>query len=168
MRKKSRKRAELKSEMGPVRHAPLAPALTASIKSVARTLSEVGARPAAEWIAHFRRDEHPENEVAIWEAMAAAYVGFIRGRSLSLAGKKEAFHFLLLRSTQDEQTLLGRYSPKHLEQADVAALLAAYNTVPAAEGWGLVTAAVDSGAPAAGLPGDRPPRRPPRPDRVRR
>lgn len=103
---------------------------------MATALADVDGRPASEWVRDFQRDQNSEREVAVWEAVAAAYAAFNRNRSLTLDVKKELFALLLLRSFQDKQSMLNGFSPKLLSKAEVVAALATFNTVAGTEGWG--------------------------------
>jgi hypothetical protein len=121
---------------GPVRHQSLPAELVVRIENVAATLVDVVGRPAAEWVRDFQRDQNPEKEVAVWEAIAAAYVTFTRTRNPTLDVRKEVFGLLLLRSLQDEQRVLKDFAPIHLTKSEVVAVLAHFNSVATTEGWG--------------------------------
>ena len=136
VRGKGEKKIEISQlAVGPVRHSSLTPDLLARIEGIARVFSEVDERPGESWVEDFQRDQNPEKEVVIWEAMAAAYSVFTRNRSLSPEAKKEAFGLLLMRSMNDERRVLKQAPLKHLSQATVAALLAVFKNVAGAEGW---------------------------------
>lgn len=122
--------------MGPIQHDSLHPALLARIEKIARILEEVDGQPAAEWMKDFQRDQNPEKEVIIWETVAATYQVFTRKRSLTLEAKKEAFHLLLMRSMHDEKTVMNEAKLKNLDRADAVVLLAAFQGVASAKGWG--------------------------------
>ena len=64
-------------EKGPVQHETLAEDLVERIESLAETLDEVLPGTAAEWIDDFRRDEHPESELSVWERIAERYLHHI-------------------------------------------------------------------------------------------
>lgn len=88
-RKRGRKIDGSCLEAGPVRHHTLPGSLVARIGNVARIFQEVSGRPAAEWAKDFQRDRDPEKEVAVWEAMAAAYSIFTKERGLTLEARRE-------------------------------------------------------------------------------
>jgi hypothetical protein len=122
-------------EAGPVRHHTLPASLVARIGNVARIFHEVDGRSAAEWARDFQRDRDPEKEVAVWEAMAAAYSMFAKERGLTLEARREALQLLLLRSMQ-AGPLPKDFLLKHLKPSDAVVLLAGFKTVASAEGWG--------------------------------
>lgn len=129
---------------GPVRHHSLPPELVVRIESLAATLAEVDGRPASEWIKGFQIGQNPDSEVVAWEAVATAYVTFTRNRSLALDARQEVFALLLLRFFRDGQSVLGSFSPKHLTRADVATVLAIFNTVAGTDEWGFRQPSVES------------------------
>lgn len=135
-KKDGKRNAAAQLEQGPIRHGSLHPELIARIGSIARAFEEVNGQPTAEWVQDFQRDHIPEQEVAIWEELAAAFTVFIKDRSLTIEAKKEAFHLLLMRSMNDEQTVLNKAPLKHLGPADAVALLTAFDSVGRPEEWG--------------------------------
>lgn len=137
-------------ELGPIRHAALSDVLIARIKNIATVFAEVNERPVRKWIEDFQRDENPEKEVAVWEAMAAAYSIFTKDRKLSAGMRGEAFQLLLLRSMKDEPAVLEE--ARHLPRSEAAALLALFQNVASADGWGFGSSPgvpPDSGSPPA-------------------
>ncbi len=126
-----------KLQEGPIRHTSLALSLVTRIENIASVFEEVDERPKSEWTEDFQRDANPEKEVAIWEAMAAAYTVFQKGRTLTLEAKKEAFHVLLLRSFNDAATVRREVANRHLANSDVGALLETFAVVAGTAGWGL-------------------------------
>jgi hypothetical protein len=65
------------------------------ISVVRETLLEVDGNPMEDWISTFRKDAHPNREIAIWELIADAYRRSTAGRTFQLEAKKELFSFLL-------------------------------------------------------------------------
>ena len=122
-------------EKGPIRHPTLPLALISRIENIAGMLAEVNSQPVGEWVEDFRRDQNPEKEVVVWEAMAAAYSVFTKDRSLSVKAKKEAFALLLMRSMNDERSVLNEAPLKRLSRADAVALLTAFESIAGAQGW---------------------------------
>jgi hypothetical protein len=119
-----------KVQLGPIRHATLSEPLLARIREVQRVFSEVYPRSMEEWSEGFRRDFEPEQEVAIWEAMASAYSSFTTNRTLAFEAKREALGFLLQRSAGDEQSVLASAAPKHLTRPEVEQLVQSYSAAP--------------------------------------
>ncbi len=129
---------------GPVRHSSLPPELVIRIENVAASLADVDGRPASEWIKGFQIGQNPDSEVVAWEAVATAYVTFTRNRSLALDARQEVFALLLLRFFKDGQSVLDSFCPKHLTHADVATVLAIFNTVAGTDEWGFRQPSVES------------------------
>jgi hypothetical protein len=109
--------------------------LVARIEHIAGVFAEVDPRPANEWIEDFRRDQHPENEIAIWEILAGVYSVFTKDRSLSLKMKKDALHLLLLRTMNDKDSALEQALSSSLGRSDAAALLTSYENIASAKSW---------------------------------
>ena len=122
-------------EKGPIRHPTLPLALISRIENIADMLAEVNSQPAVEWVEDFQRDQNPEKEIVIWETMAAAYSVFTKDRNLTAEAKKEAFALLLMRSMNDERSVLNEAPLKRLRRADAVALLAAFESIASAQGW---------------------------------
>ena len=61
-------------EKGPIRHESLPPDLAERIESIAEIFFDVLPGTPEEWIDDFRRDEHPETELAVWERLAESYL----------------------------------------------------------------------------------------------
>jgi hypothetical protein len=115
---------------GPIRNTTLPNALVERIRRLKSVFAEVYPRSHAEWLDGFQRDAVPEREVAIWEAMGAAYTSFTRERSLSLDAKREVLGLLLVRSAADEQSTLANAKLRHLTRDDAQQLLRLYSTAP--------------------------------------
>jgi hypothetical protein len=82
------------------------------------------------WLDGFKRDLDPEPEVAIWEAMAAAYQTFTQKHTLAVDARKEVFGLLLVRSAADEQTTLSGAKLRHLSPAEAEELVRLYSVTP--------------------------------------
>ncbi len=81
---------------GPIRHNKLAKHLVERAKRFHEKLSEVDEDPLEKVVEDFRRDVHPEREVAIWEQIATAYQDIIsRHPPLPLAEKKRLYRELI-------------------------------------------------------------------------
>ena len=116
-------------QLGPIRHAQLPDDLIARVRAFEPVFAEVYPITHEEWIEGFQRDLHPENEIAIWEHIAAAFTQFIAGRDLPLETRKEAFGILLVRSGDTDEAML--YSKlKHLTLDDAKKLVSFYSAPP--------------------------------------
>lgn len=115
---------------GPIRHDELSPELIERITKVQQVFKEVDASPLPEWIDNFQRDQHPEREVAIYEAMARAYTAFCNGRPLTLEAKREVYAIVLKRSMYSGDTLLQSAQVSAISHDDVLTILKLYELPP--------------------------------------
>lgn len=76
-----------------------------AIKIIQSTFLEVYPISLEETITNFKRDQHPDNEIAIWQHMANAYTQYLASKkpALNLETKKEVFKLLLSRSMMPEE-----------------------------------------------------------------
>lgn len=79
----------------PIRHEKLPPSLLLRIKLVHEILREAYNVPFSSFVSNFQRDMHPQDEVTIWERIAVAYLGLIKGKELSHNEKTAIFADLL-------------------------------------------------------------------------
>lgn len=121
-------------QRGPIRHDSLPAEQVARLTRLQQIFAEVDPTPLAGWIDDFRRDQHPEREIAIYEAMARAYTGYCQGRDLDVAAKREVFSVVLTRSGAPDEEVLERLTQGELHtltRDDVKAILALYDAPPA-------------------------------------
>ena len=86
-------------EQGPVRWRALPDDLLKRIKGYKAILSEVELTTLDETIDDFRRDAHPEREIAVWEHIADTYAMFLmHNPTADLAIKHDIFSVLLMAS----------------------------------------------------------------------
>lgn len=114
---------------GPIRHTQLSSELMDRIRSLQSVFAEVYPISHQEWLDGFQRDTVPENEVAVWEQMAAAYTAFLDANDVSSAARKEAFGLLLIRSSKsDVNSELSNLKQLTLDQGK--SLVALYEASP--------------------------------------
>lgn len=121
-------------EGGPIRHATLPKALIERVEGIAAVFAEVDGRPTSEWVEDFKRDLHPEKEIALWEVMAGAYSLFTHGRTLSMEAKKETFGVVLQRSMANSQAVMRNLQLLHLSRKDAKQILRYFSQVADAKG----------------------------------
>jgi hypothetical protein len=119
-----------KLEAGPIRHANLTDEQISRVRRLQKTFSEVDPSSVEKWTEDFRRDVNPEREMAIWESMATVYETFTATNSLTLAGKKEVYQIVLLRSGAPEGEVLKRLDLKILSEKDARAIMALFTSKP--------------------------------------
>ena len=84
---------------GPIRQLALSDEFIDRVKRFKGTLADVDGTSLEETIDNFKRDTHPEEELAIWERIANAYQLFLsHNPTTDLAIKKEIFAVLLAAS----------------------------------------------------------------------
>ena len=90
-------------------HEALAGPLVVRVKRFKEILGEVEPMPLEKTIDDFRRDMHPEREVAIWEKIAEGYNKHVSSNpSLSLKEKRKVYADLLIASMGEEPIMVGR------------------------------------------------------------
>ena len=116
-------------KLGPIRHAELPRALIERAKALEPVFADVYPVTHEKWLEGFRRDVHPEREIAIWEQIAVAFTQFTAGRSVSLEIRREAFALLLFRSGATADATLKHAKLKYLTK-DLAEQLVELYTAP--------------------------------------
>ncbi len=86
--------------------------------------------PLGETLDDFSRDVHTDQEIAIWEAMARAFSGFVIDRKPSPQAQAEAYSLLLERSGIPTEEVLRRNPLKVLSVAEADDLLQRYVEPP--------------------------------------
>jgi hypothetical protein len=81
---------------GPIRHPVLPDSFVDRIKAFKAILSDVDPTPIETAIDNFKRDTHPEEEIAIWERIANTYQLFLSHNAIGdPAIRKEVFAVLI-------------------------------------------------------------------------
>lgn len=120
-----RKQIDLENlRRGPTRHATLAPELVERIIRIKSILVEVDDSSLEEALDDFKRDAHPEKEVAIWERMASVYRGYVLfNRDLTLDQKRDVYAVLLSASMGDRNFS----NAKHLDRTAITTIVHLYD-----------------------------------------
>jgi hypothetical protein len=79
----------------PLRHPPFGPDVRQRLEALRETFADVWPRTLEEWEDGFRRDTHPEQEIALWSLMAGCYRHFTDGRNLSAEQKQDIFRVIV-------------------------------------------------------------------------
>jgi hypothetical protein len=77
-----------KTKPSPIRHANLSPDAKARVVTLLAQFGEAFPLPVGEWEQGFLHDAHPENEIAIWEKIAAVYERVVDGRKLRVEKRR--------------------------------------------------------------------------------
>jgi hypothetical protein len=87
---------EVNLRPGPIRHPELPAELIERIAVFKKILADVDTTTLEMTVDNFKRDQHPENEVEVWECIAKMYQLFLtHNRTDDLATKSEVFRVLL-------------------------------------------------------------------------
>lgn len=118
--------------LGPIRHDSLTEKQVARITRIQRVFAEVYPASLEQTINDFKRDAHPDREIAVWESMATAYEQYLHNQPnpLGLPRKKEAFALLLSRSMMPENEAIRNANLKLLTAADAKQIMACYEAAP--------------------------------------
>lgn len=118
--------------VSPVVHDTLSSAQLEKIGFIHNSFAEVQPGTLEETITDFKRDQNPDNEIAIWLSMANAYKNFVqkKGSSLDIAAKKEAYKLILLRSEMSGKEAVAEAKLKLLSSTDVSDILSYYDQAP--------------------------------------
>ncbi len=113
--------------LSPIVHDTLSSDQIEKIKKIQKTFSEVNPSSLEETITNFKRDRNPDNEIAIWLAMANAYEKFTsKNPSIDISKKKEAYGLILIRSMENEESTKVKADLKLLTDKEVSEILSYY------------------------------------------
>ena len=102
------------------------------IKKIHEVFSEINSSSLDETIDNFKRDQQPDNEIAIWKKMANAYQRFALKPENSTAHDKkvEAYELILLRTMMTEKEVVEKVDLKFLTKGEVTEILSYYTAEP--------------------------------------
>jgi hypothetical protein len=115
---------------GPIRHATLTPTQIARIEAIQKTFAEFDPSPLDKWIDDFKRDQHPDREIAIYEAMAQAYTGYCSHHTLTREAREEVYGLILARSGAPDDEVMRGARLQHLRREDAIEVLRGYSAPP--------------------------------------
>ena len=119
-------------ELNEIVHDSLTTEQINDITRIQKVFSEVNLTSLDETINNFKRDQHPNNEIAIWLKMADAYQRFTlrTEKAIGHDKKNEAYELILLRSMMTEEEVLDKSAPKFLTKEEVKEILSYYVDPP--------------------------------------
>lgn len=82
-------------KQGPIQHEKLPEGFEKRIRHCFERLAEVDRTPIENLLEDFRRDQNPEKEIAVWEAVADGYESFLKNRVTDVATRQSAFQVLV-------------------------------------------------------------------------
>lgn len=96
---------------GPLRHDGLTAEQIQRVARLREVLAEAYPMTLEGWIDGFRRDAHPESEIAIIEAVASVYLQLVAGTHLTVDEKQRLYGVLCLISAGNESPELAAHVP---------------------------------------------------------
>ncbi|MBO6185704.1 MAG: hypothetical protein J6O88_13625 [Chryseobacterium sp.] len=102
------------------------------IKIIQKTFQEVYPVTLKETIDNFKRDQNPDNEIAIWLDMSSAYENYLKSQTnnLDLTKKQEVFKLLLSRSMMPSNEAILNSELKILDENEANKVLSFYTESP--------------------------------------
>jgi hypothetical protein len=114
--------------LSPVVHDTLNKQQIGKIKIIQEIFAEVNPSTLDETITNFKRDQNPDNEIAIWLTMATAYEKFIlKNKNINFNKKEEAYKLILMRSMENETEAKLKSNLKLLSDKEVSEIFSYYN-----------------------------------------
>ena len=108
------------------RHPPFSEDMRDHLREIQNALNEVYPQTLEFWEDGFRRDTHPQREIANWLHMARTYRDFVQGRSLNLEQKREVFDVLVACSNGPRENVFQITSLSSLSRADAEEVVRAF------------------------------------------
>ncbi len=96
-------------KFGPIVHETLPQELVGRIRLLRAALWGAHTHSMKVWVDGFRRDLHPETEIAWWEHVAACYLEFIKTRKLTAKQMQAAFSVVFFTSNGEKPEALSQY-----------------------------------------------------------
>ena len=114
-------------QVAPARHEALTPQQIACLQKLQATLAEVDNSLLEKWIDDFKRDENPDREIAVFEAIAQAYQTFCAAHPRTLPQKHDAYSLLSERSGTTDEDALRSYKRNALTEDEAKEVLSYYH-----------------------------------------
>ena len=108
---------------GPIQHEQLSDEQLRRITHLHEILAEVDPSSLETWTDNFKRDMHPDKEIAVWERIAKAYTDYTSQRTLSLDAKRDVLQTLLLASMSSDEEDIKSLKLKVISQAEARLIL---------------------------------------------
>jgi hypothetical protein len=105
-------------------HPPFDSPHMALFEDFAELFKDVYPRSAQEWADGFRKDSHPEKEIAVWTAIGRAYSHFTSGKNVSPEQQRDYFRLILGCANNGPKAVLETIQLKCLSWGDAQAVIA--------------------------------------------
>ncbi|MDY0930308.1 hypothetical protein [Chryseobacterium sp. CFBP8996] len=119
-------------KLGEIVHDTLSAEQLLKIKHIQSTFQEVYPVTLEETIINFKRDQNPDNEIAIWLDMSSAYENYLKSQTsnVDLTKKQEVFKLLLSRSMMPSNEAILNSELKVLDESEANKVLSFYTESP--------------------------------------
>lgn len=113
-------------------HDELTPEQLAKIKKIYTVFQEVEKASLEETITDFKRDNNPDDEIAIWLDMADAYQNYLKSKNneLDLGTKMEVYRLILSRSMEPDEEAIKHSNLTILSKSEAKKVLSFYKAAP--------------------------------------
>jgi hypothetical protein len=95
-----------------------------------KTFGDVDPTPFEKWVDDFKRDRHPDREIAIYEAMAQAYTEYCARHPVTMEARIEVYRLVLARSGAPDDEALRQVPPTVLSRDQAEEVLRGYPAPP--------------------------------------
>jgi len=93
------------------RHRRLSQTMQDDIRRIKAALDEVRPMTLEAWEDRFRKDAHPEREIAVWSHIASTYIRCIEGRRLQLEQRQDYFKVIAVCSLSTREAVFEVFEP---------------------------------------------------------
>jgi hypothetical protein len=104
-------------------HPPFTGELRQKIETIQELMAEVLPKSYEEWEDGFRRDQHPESEIAIWCNLALGYRFLTDGQDYPDEAKREVLRILLACINNGREHVLATVTPQFFSREQVREML---------------------------------------------
>ena len=111
---------------GPIQHEQLSDEQLRRITHLHEILAEVDPSSLETWTDNFKRDMHPDQEIAVWERIARAYTTYTSQKNLSLDAKGDVFQTLVLASMSSDEASIKSLKLKVLSEDEARKIMKAF------------------------------------------
>jgi hypothetical protein len=115
---------------GPIRHETLTPDQMKRLTVLQKTFGDVDPTPLEKWVDDFKRDLHPDREIAIYESMAQAYTEYCGRHPVTPEARIEVYRLVLARSGAPDDEVLRAVPLKVLSREQAEEVLRGYPAPP--------------------------------------
>lgn len=108
-------------------HPPFPDEIKQYLKKIKKALDEVYPSSLQEWEDDFRRDKHPEREIAIWCHIGEVYQQLTAGKKLKINKKKDYFKTLVACATYPRENVVNMLELKFISRREAEKAIALFH-----------------------------------------